>query len=174
MQPFSRIFWILPAGADPRAPGGLAIVARPRGGDWLVDEIASLRAAGIALILSLLEPREAGELGLGEEAAACRTSGLGFVNFPIPDMGVPVSEPAFRETVRSATTALAAGTAIGIHCRGSIGRSGMMAASILVDLGLSPDAALEQVAAARGLRVPETLEQEGWVRGGASDRQARA
>ncbi len=174
MQPFSRIFWILPSGADARAAGGLAIIARPRGGEWLADEIAALGAAGIARILSLLEPHEARELGLAGEAQACRAGGLGFTGFPIPDMGVPASAAAFGETIRDAAAALAAGTGLGIHCRGSIGRSGMVAASILVELGQAPDAALAQVAVARGLRVPETLEQEGWVRDYALFRQTRA
>jgi hypothetical protein len=35
--------------------GRLAIVPRPRAGDWLDDEIAAWRAEGIDLVVSLLE-----------------------------------------------------------------------------------------------------------------------
>jgi hypothetical protein len=51
----ARIHWIeLPL------TGRLAIAARPRAGDWLVDEVAAWRAAGIDLVVSLLEPEVRG------------------------------------------------------------------------------------------------------------------
>ena len=39
--------------------GRLAIAARPRGGDWLEDEITGWRLAGIDIVVSLLESHEA-------------------------------------------------------------------------------------------------------------------
>ena len=38
--------------------GKLAIAARPRGGDWLGDEIEAWRRLGIATVVSLLTPEE--------------------------------------------------------------------------------------------------------------------
>ena len=35
--------------------GRLAIAARPRGGDWLDDELSGWRQAGIDVVVSLLE-----------------------------------------------------------------------------------------------------------------------
>ncbi len=40
----------------------LAIVPRPRGWDWLADDIAALRSAGIDVLLSALTPAEIDEL----------------------------------------------------------------------------------------------------------------
>jgi hypothetical protein len=54
-------------------PGQLAISARPRGGDWLDEEIISWRRAGIDVIVSLLEPAEAADLNLGNEAITKRS-----------------------------------------------------------------------------------------------------
>jgi hypothetical protein len=71
-------------------PGRLAIVPRPRAGDWLGDEIAGWRAAGIDLVVSLLEPEEAAELGLQDEAGLCRQNTIEFVSFPIPDRGAAI------------------------------------------------------------------------------------
>jgi hypothetical protein len=45
-------------------PGRLAIVPRPRGGDWLEDEIASWRRGGIDMVVSTLTEQESVELDL--------------------------------------------------------------------------------------------------------------
>ena len=61
-----KIHWIdLPAGVR------LAIMPRPRAGDWLDDEVAGWRAEGIDVIVSLLEAGEVRELGLRREAGLC-------------------------------------------------------------------------------------------------------
>jgi hypothetical protein len=55
----ARVFWI-----DGAWQGRLAIVPRPRGGDWLEDEIADWRDAGIDVVVSFLEPHEVAEFAL--------------------------------------------------------------------------------------------------------------
>src|SRR5262245_59231148 len=71
--------------------GRLAVLPRPRGGDWLADEARSLRLAGVDVLLSLLTNEEVVELDLAEEAACCAEAGIEFVSFPIQDRGVPSS-----------------------------------------------------------------------------------
>ena len=71
--------------------GRLAIMARPRAGDWLDDQISGWRARGIDVVVSLLEKEEISELGLQREAGLCREQGMEFHSFPIPDRGVPGS-----------------------------------------------------------------------------------
>src|SRR5919108_323922 len=70
-------------------PGRLVIVPRPRGGDWLADEIAAWRMAGVDVVVSLLTPEEDAEFDITGERAACLAAGVDFVPFPIPDRGVP-------------------------------------------------------------------------------------
>ena len=48
--------------------GRLAILPRPRGGDWLEDETRGWRAAGIDAVVTLLEATEESELDLGGES----------------------------------------------------------------------------------------------------------
>jgi len=64
-------------------PGQLAISARPRGGDWLQEEVLAWRRAGIDVIVSLLEPWEAADLNLGNEAIQSEVTGIQFFSFPI-------------------------------------------------------------------------------------------
>ena len=51
-------FWIKIEGVR------LAIAPRPRGGDWLEDDVRLLQRAGVDVIVSALTPVEAEELGL--------------------------------------------------------------------------------------------------------------
>jgi ADP-ribosyl-[dinitrogen reductase] hydrolase len=53
-----------------------------------------------------------------------------------------------------------------VHCRGGIGRAGMVAARLLVELGDAPDVATAKVRAARHPKAVETLEQERWATNG--------
>jgi len=50
-----------------------------------------------------------------------------------------------------------------VHCRAGIGRTGMVAVGVLLHAGLEPEAALEHVAKARGIAVPDTSEQRDWL-----------
>lgn len=143
--------------------GRLAIVARPRGGDWLQDEILSWARSGLQVVVSLLTAEETNELELTGEADRCQAKGIEFVSFPIPDRGVPGSGSETLQFVRSVEALLVAGKAVGIHCRQGIGRSGLIAACLLVSSGVPPDAAFSRLTEARGFPVPETDEQRTWV-----------
>lgn len=64
------------------APYRISIVARPRGNDWLCDEVSAFSREGIDTLVSMLTDEEAGELGLEQEAAECRAAGIQFVMWP--------------------------------------------------------------------------------------------
>ena len=144
-------------------PGKLALVARPRGGDWLTDEIANWKRGGVHAVLSLLTPEEERDLDLRDEASEARKLGLDFYSFPIADRQVPKSEAKLGELLDKMNKALSAGRNVLIHCRQGIGRSGLVAACLLIKNGMSPGAAVEAVSAARGISVPETAEQREWI-----------
>lgn len=143
--------------------GRLAIMPRPRASDWLEDEVASWRQAGINCVVSLLEPAEIVELGLQHEADICRQLGLEFVAFPIPDRGVPHSEEELTALVSSLVSQLRGGNGVAIHCRIGVGRSALVAACVLASVGQSLSSAWESIEKARGLSVPDTPEQRQWV-----------
>src|SRR3954470_5976872 len=144
-------------------PGRLGIVPRPRGGDWLEDEVRSWRASGVDVVASLLTPDEEAELGLQEEEARSREAGLEFHAFPIPDRDVPRSRVGLAKLVSRLERALASGKNVAVHCRQGIGRSSMVIASVLVSAGEEPNEAFRRIEKARGTPVPDTLEQREWV-----------
>jgi len=152
-----RIFWIECGG-----PGRLAIVLRPAT-ERLSEEVEAWREAGVTMAASLLERDEARELGLRDETDLCNRQGIEFTSFPIPDRGIPASFASAIAFVRKLAQAVESGGTVGLHCHACIGRSGMIAAAVLMALGQAEDRALAAVSAARGLSVPETPEQRGWV-----------
>jgi protein-tyrosine phosphatase len=141
----------------------LAIMPRPRGGDWLPDDIGYLQRSGVEAIVSALTASEVEELLLSEEENCCRQCGLRFFSFPIEDRSVPAAPKEFREFIDLLAVELGKGVAIAIHCRAGIGRSSLLAACLLVRQGLSAVSALQAIEEARGLSVPDTLEQRLWI-----------
>jgi protein-tyrosine phosphatase len=154
----AEIYWI-----DVTACGRLAIVGRPRPGDWLTDEIADWKASGLTDIVSLLEEFEVRETGLTQEARWAAQASLGFENFPIPDRGVPASVPAAHTLWVGLADKVRNGQAVGIHCRASIGRAGLITAGVLAYLGIPLEEAWRRTSVARGRPVPDTEEQRQWL-----------
>jgi protein-tyrosine phosphatase len=152
------IYWI-----EKAAPLRLAIVARPRGGDWLCDEVKGLTEAGIGVLVSMLTPPEIDELGLSEEKYRCDQSGIRHLNFPITDRGVPSDEKAFLAVARELAGEVRDGNGVAVHCRAGIGRSSLMVASILRALGWKVAEALAEIERSRGCSVPDTEEQRRWL-----------
>ncbi len=144
-------------------PGKLALTARPRGGEWLEDEMASWQRNGANMIVSLLTPEEEGDLDLTREGTEAFAHGLRFISFPICDRQVPDSQTNFIRILDIVDRELAGGGNVVLHCRQGIGRTGLMAACLLVSTGLEPAAAIERLSAARGIPVPETAEQRRWI-----------
>src|SRR5579859_7832099 len=154
----TRLYW-----ADGPWQGKLALAARPRGGDWLEDEMAAWRRDGVDTVLSLLTAEEEKELDLKNESKEVRRGGMKFLSLPVPDRHVPSKESDVTAIVEKLDADLSSGKNVVIHCRQGVGRSGLVAACLLITNGLSSGAAVETVSAARGTPVPETPEQRQWI-----------
>jgi protein-tyrosine phosphatase len=154
----AEIYWIAHI-----PKGRLAVLPRPRGGYWLEDEVRSLRAAGVDVLVSLLTGEEVAELDLAAEATCCAAAGVDFVSFPFADCGVPTLEAETLALVRRLAILVSGGKGVAVHCRQGVGRSALVAACVLVSLGERPETAFERIARARGCPVPDTAEQRAWV-----------
>lgn len=154
----AELYWI-----EGPCPGRLAIMPRPRGGDWLEEEAASWRRMGIDVVVSTLTKEETAELDLASEEEICTKGKIAFIAFPIEDRGTPPSRKTTLDLVRRLEPELALGKKIAIHCRQGVGRSALLAACVLAASGVDPASAWERIAAARGCSVPDTSEQREWV-----------
>jgi|SRR5271166_100931 len=154
----TNLYWV-----DGPWPGKLALAARPRGDDWLEDEIAGWRREGVDTVFSLLTSEEEEELGLSNEARHVKARGMRFVSFPIPDREIPDSDAKAAAALEKLDADLSSGRNVVVHCRQGIGRTGLIAASLLVMKGLTPEAAVKALGAARGVTIPETAAQRRWI-----------
>jgi protein-tyrosine phosphatase len=146
-------------------PARLSTMPRPRGGDRLDDEMLALRHDGVDILVCLLTSAERDELALAQEPAAATRAGLDFHAFPVVDFGVP-DRAEIQPLLDLLTSRLEEGRHVAVHCRGGIGRSSLIAAALLVQLGSSVEEAWQVIAEARGVPVPETDEQRRWLDGG--------
>ena len=153
-----NLYWV-----DRLPFGRVAIMPRPRGGDWLDDEILAWKRENVDVVVSLLMPDEVSDLELTNERDLCCQNGVRFLSFPITDRSVPESREVFSEFIAVLADICLNGQSIAVHCRQGIGRAAVVAICVLTRMGIEPNAAIELVGNARGVIVPETLEQRRWV-----------
>jgi protein-tyrosine phosphatase len=154
----AELYWL-----PDKWPGRLAIAPRPRGGDWLDDEMVPWKLAGANVVLSLLTPDELAHFELGDEQRAAVLQGIEFISFPIVDRDVPDSIEGVAGVAAKLASDLRAGRNVVAHCRQGIGRSAVLAAAVLILLDVPPEAAIQQISLARRCPVPETAEQKQWI-----------
>ena len=87
--------------------------------------------------------------------------GLTYRRFPSPATAHQGADAL--ELVRWCREAAQRGQIVVVTCMGGLGRSGTLAACLLVSAGTAPEAAIAAVRAARGPRALETIAQEDFV-----------
>ena len=148
---------------EPIGRGALSVMAKPMGDEALPAQMRSLSTAEVNRVVCLLEPNEAALLGLAEERQIAESHGMEFINYPIKDFGLPPSVEDFLSFTRRLYDEAAQGAHMVIHCRAGIGRTGVIAAGVLLHCGYDALQALKHLSIKRGVDVPDTQEQIDWV-----------
>jgi ADP-ribosyl-[dinitrogen reductase] hydrolase len=133
-------------------------------GEWdrdLETDVASMASAGSAAVVTLVEPEELTRLSVPDLGEAVVRQHMDWVHLPIRDVGVPCDrfEEQWREVGPRLHARLRDGFSVVVHCRGGLGRAGMIAARLLIELGVPPPEAIARVRAARPGAI-ETVAQE--------------
>lgn len=115
----------------------------------LAEDFGALRAQGMTLLVSLLEPAEYELLGIADYAEQAAAQDITVLTCPVPDRRAPHDLPAFEDTVQQVLGALLDGQRVVLHCRGGLGRAGTLAACLLVRMGLDAHTAIRKVREAR-------------------------
>lgn len=147
-------------------PGIAAAVGGGSRGGALDADLAAIVAWRARALVTLVEPFELTLLGvesLGERAMA---QGLAWWHLPVIDGTAPGAafEPRWAQAKAVLHRHLDADERIVIHCHAGMGRSGAVAARLLVERGLAPEQAIMMVRRARHGAI-ENEEQVRWVLG---------
>ncbi len=127
----------------------------------LVADLDAVEAFGADIMITLVEANEFAHLGVTDFEAMAERRSFRWHHVPIPDYGVPsFATWSAWDTARGDVHAvIKGGGRIALHCAAGLGRTGMIAAKLLSELGFTPQAAIVEV---RRLR-PGAIETEAQV-----------
>jgi ADP-ribosyl-[dinitrogen reductase] hydrolase len=135
-------------------------------GEWdrdLALDLDTVRDWGAAAVVTLLEPKELTLLRVERLGDGLLRRNMLWFHLPIVDVSIPdkrfEQEWDAGEELRSI---LRRRLDVLVHCRGGLGRAGTIAARLLVELGMEPTKAIENVRAVRPGAI-ETSGQEKFV-----------
>jgi protein-tyrosine phosphatase len=149
------------SGEDLQLPGRLGLTLCPGlrdpdldGLSWARDLRADLKRLreeyGTRMLVSLMEDHEYRRFGVAELLERDSIEDVEIERFPIRDVDVPEEAEEFERLTSRMIRRLRRGENVVVHCRAGLGRSGTVAACVLV--ALDEHSAQEAVAAVRRVR----------------------
>ena len=136
-------------------------------GAWKRDldlDLQVIRDWGTQSLVTLIEDFEFELLGVPELPEKAQSLGILWFHLPIVDVSIPdwMFEEKWEIAGEELRRILFQGGRIVLHCRGGLGRTGLIAARLLVEFGMEPRDAIRRVRAARPGAI-QTREQEEYV-----------
>jgi len=128
----------------------------------LIADLQAIRSWGAAALVTLMEFEELEHLDVLELGPRAMASGLEWHHLPIPDMCAPDAafEALWRRVGPALHRHLAASRDVAVHCRGGFGRSGTIAARLLVEHGVPAEEAIRHVRLARPGAIETTVQED--------------
>ncbi|EZP32694.1 cyclin-dependent kinase inhibitor 3 family protein [Pseudomonas sp. RIT288] len=116
-------------------------------GESLQQALATLKNAGASAIVSLMSDAELTHNGVGELGQQVQAAELAWYQLPIEDDEAPDAEfeARWQKALPELSKLLDANRAIAIHCKGGSGRTGLVAAKLMIDRGMPRARAVELV-----------------------------
>jgi ADP-ribosyl-[dinitrogen reductase] hydrolase len=130
----------------------------------LDTDVRAIADWGAALVITLVEDHELAALQVTGIGTAVVAAHIDWLHLPIRDVSIPsiAFEKRWREVGPLIRSRLRAGFDIVVHCKGGLGRAGLVACRMLIDCGMAPEQALSAVRSARPGAV-ETSSQAQYV-----------
>lgn len=149
----------------PQRPGHLIFTPCPGTRDASLSKaLATLKDAGANALITLMPDAELAANDASDLSAVCSELGLEWLHLPIADEHVPLADfdAAWARHREEIATLLDSNATLAIHCKGGSGRTGLIAARILIELGVERETAVRHVQALR----PKALQHPahaGWL-----------
>lgn len=141
--------WELPVAEN---SAGLLLTPCPGTKDLpLVESIEQLRSQGVTVVVTALSHEEMQEKGVGDLPKVVEQAGLQWFHAPIEDDCAPDHQfqTHWQSISPSLHQALAKGDKIAMHCMGGSGRTGLLAAHLLLEKGWELQNIITQVQSLR-------------------------
>jgi len=149
----------------PSSAGQLIFTPCPGSKGTSVDEaLATLQAAGADALITLMPAEELARNEATQLAQLCAERGLEWFHLPVADEQVPLADfdQAWEQSADRINELLDAGKRIAIHCKGGSGRTGLIAARILIDRDVPRATAIASVQALRPKAIQHPA-HVGWI-----------
>lgn len=126
-------------------------------GTSLIEAVTTLKQAGATGIITLMADAELAENGASDLGLVCQQTGLQWYQLPVADDAAPAADfqAAWQQHAAEILQRLQAGETLAIHCKGGSGRTGLIAAQIVLAAGGELDMTIAAVQALR----PRALQQ---------------
>jgi ADP-ribosyl-[dinitrogen reductase] hydrolase len=126
-------------------------------------DMKAIKAFGAVALITLMPDGELHSLHVAPTGIRDSASGLGieWYQLPIPDEGIPGAsfEDLWADAGKRLHELLKAGHSIVIHCKGGLGRTGTIAARLLIEFGVEPELAVQSVRKARPGTIENRLQE---------------
>ena len=130
----------------------------------LDDDMEAIKAFGAAALVTLMPDSELQSLHVSPHQIRDKASesGIAWYQLPIPDAGRPDNsfEDLWADGGPRLRALLKAGHNIVIHCKGGLGRTGTVAARLLIEFGVDPQMAIQSVRKARPGSIENDLQEK--------------
>ena len=149
----------------PGIPGKLIFTPCPGTKDTsLAAALAALKQAGASAVITLMPQAELAANGAERIAQHCEALGLAWYHLPVADEQVPQEDFAqgWRASRQAMLEQLRAGQSLAIHCKGGSGRTGLIAARLLIEAGIARSEAIALVQALRPRAIQHPAHRD-WI-----------
>jgi len=125
--------------------------------------IATFKDDNISLVVTLLDTIEVTRLDISTLGKFLKENNIYWEHFPIQDLRIPTERNLLIKLLVHMKKLLDDDKSILIHCYAGLGRTGLLATTLLVSLGLEAKVSIEHIRKIRPGSI-ETIEQENFVK----------
>ena len=113
----------------------------------VADSLKTLKEAGAQAVITMMTLAELAEYQADALPSLCAELHMDWFHLPVKDSCAPEEpfEQAFTRQKTSLLTLVKSGVTMAIHCHGGSGRTGMMAAILMLESGYAPAQVKKQI-----------------------------
>ena len=130
---------------------------------FLENLLIEYKQRRVKLVVTLLDFNEIEDLGIISFSTFLMDNGFNWIHCPIRDRSTCSDQKRIRTLLEDIKEVLKSDKSVLIHCHAGLGRTGLLAATFLVSMGLGAESAIKTIRETRPGSI-ETIEQEKYIK----------